>query len=83
MSQAEPIALDIKSTARMLAVSVSTVERLVRLGDFPKPRKVSGRRVVYLMDEVKGWLAARPVSDLLPPPNTGAPKPRRKPAPVT
>lgn len=80
MSQIEPIALDIKATARLLAVSVSTVERLVRVGDFPKPRKVSGRRVVYLVEEVKGWLAARPVSDLLPPPNTGAPKPRKKSA---
>lgn len=80
MNQIEPIALDIRATAQMLAVSVSTVERLVRVGDFPKPRKVSGRRVVYLVDEVRGWLAARPVSDLLPPPNTGAPKPRRRSA---
>ena len=80
MNQIEPIALDIRATAQMLAVSVSTVERLVRVGDFPKPRKVSGRRVVYLVDEVRGWLAARPVSDLLPPPKTGAPKPRRRSA---
>ena len=70
------IAMSYEAAAAFVVMSVSTMEKLVRQGSFPKPRKVSAKRVVFLVRELVEWLESRPVSDLLPPPNTGAPKPR-------
>jgi prophage regulatory protein len=67
--------LDKAAVAEAVALSESTVEKLVRENEFPKPRILSGRRVAWLVREVEEWAEARPVSDLLPPENTGS---RRK-----
>jgi prophage regulatory protein len=72
-----PAALERGEAARYVAISESTLDSLQRAGEFPAPRKLSGRRVGYLVRELDAWLESRPVSDLLPPPNTGAPKPRQ------
>lgn len=66
-----PAALDLDSAAQYLALSTSTVEKLVRRGEFPKPRLLSGRRVAYLVRELDAWIESRPVSDLAPPINCG------------
>lgn len=71
-----PIFLDLATVATVLSVSASTVQALTRAGDFPAPRKISGNRVGWLWREVMEWAEARPVSDIPPPPNTGAKKPR-------
>lgn len=68
---------DKPGVAEALSVSQSTVEKLTReCSDFPKPRQISGRRVGWLVKEVEAWAEKRPVSDLPPPPNTGASKGR-------
>ena len=72
----EPILVDRITAATALALSVSTFEREVALGRLPKPRKISGARVGWLWSELVEAAQALPVSDLLPPENTGAPKPR-------
>jgi prophage regulatory protein len=59
-------------------LSKTTIEEEIRLGRFPKPRQLAGRRTGYLVEEVQEWARTRPVSDQLPPPNTGAKKPRRR-----
>lgn len=71
-----PIFLDLDTVAHVLSLSESMVQRLVRKGQFPQPRQMSDRRVGWLMREVEEWAESRPVSQLPPPPNTGAPKPR-------
>ncbi|WP_324400738.1 AlpA family phage regulatory protein [Ottowia sp.] len=76
-------ALDKASAAEFLALSVSTFERLVREGRAPRPRQLSGRRVAWIRTELEAWLHERPVSELLPPANTGAPKRRARPAPLS
>lgn len=68
---ARPIYLDRPAVAEFVALSESTVEKLVRENGFPKPRILSGRRVAWLVREVVEWAESRPVSDLLPPENTG------------
>ena len=73
-----PAALDREDAAAYLALSVSTFERLVRDGSIPQPRQLASRRVAWLRFELDEWLLSRPVSEQLPPPNTGAPKPRAK-----
>lgn len=72
-----PAALDRESSAAYVSLGVSTFERLVREKLAPQPRQLAGRRVAWLRAELDEWLLARPVSDLLPPPNTNAKKPRQ------
>lgn len=72
----QPIAVDRETAAKFVVLSVTTLELLLRQGKFPKPRQVSANRVVFLVRELTDWLESRPVSELLPPRNTGAPKPR-------
>lgn len=64
-----PAAIDIDQVAAYLSLSNSTVEKMVRKGEFPAPRQISGRRVAYLVREVDEWLESRPVSDQAPPVN--------------
>jgi len=66
-----PAALDPAAAAQFVALSSSTMERLVREEKFPKPRLLSGRRVAYLVRELVEWIESRPVSDLPPPKNCG------------
>ena len=47
------------------------LDKLVAQGDAPKPRKISAGRSAWLVDELIEWGKARPVSDLLPPVNSG------------
>ena len=68
---ARPIYLDRQAVAEFVALSETTVEKLVRESAFPKPRVLSGRRVAWLVREVEEWAESRPISDLLPPENTG------------
>ena len=75
-----PFVLPLERAAEMVSLSISTVQKLVREGDFPKPRLLSANRVGYLSVEVAAWALKRPTANLLPPPNTGAPKPKRQAA---
>lgn len=78
MISIKPAALDREHAAAFLSISVTTLEQLQREGEFPKPRQLSGRRVGFLVRELEEWLESRPVSQQLPPANTGASK-RRPP----
>lgn len=75
---ASPIIVEKAQAAEIVNLSVSTLDKLQRNGGFPKPRKLSAGRVGYLISDLHKWAEALPVSDLLPPPNTGAPKPGRR-----
>ena len=76
--QLEPLYLEKPQAAAYLSLSTSTFEALTRTDDtFPKGRKLSPGRVGYLVAELRAWGQTRPVSDMLPPPNTSAPKQRR------
>lgn len=67
----KPAAIDLSTAAEFVALSPATIERLVREGQFPKPRQLAGRRVGYIVSEIEEWLHSRPVSEQLPPPNSG------------
>ena len=69
-----PMYLDLTGAATYVSLSESVWQELVRTGDAPKPRQLSGRRVGWLVSELDEWGFNRPVSALLPPPNTGARK---------
>lgn len=73
----KPKFLDKGHAAAYCALSESTLEKCVREETFPKPRLLAGRRVGWLVSELDAWCESRPVSNLLPPPNTGAKKPKK------
>ncbi|WP_082448724.1 helix-turn-helix domain-containing protein [Xylophilus sp. Leaf220] len=68
----KPAYLEKGDAAQYLAISESTLERLVRQQNLPQPRLLSGRRTAFLVRELDEWAESRPVSDLPPPPNTGS-----------
>lgn len=74
----KPIFIDLPTVAKVLCLSESTVQALTRdaSSNFPRSRMLSGRRVGWLLREIESWSEERPVSDLPPPPNTGAKKPK-------
>ncbi|WP_407280561.1 AlpA family phage regulatory protein [Aromatoleum evansii] len=71
------IYVDLPTAAEAVSLSPTTVQELVRQKLFPEPRQLSGRRVGWLLREIEEWAESRPTSTLLPPPNTGAKKPRK------
>lgn len=70
-TQVKRIYVDLPEVASMVTLGETTIQRMVREEDFPKPRQLSGRRVAWLLREVEAWAEERPVSELLPPANTG------------
>lgn len=61
------------ATTRVLSPEIPTAfscTNPIRADEFPKPRKASARRTCWLLREIEEWAESRPVSDLLPPPNT-------------
>ena len=79
-----PGALDKELAAAYCSVGVTTFEQMVQEKTAPQPRRFPGRRrVAWLRTELDAWLASLPLSDLLPPDNTGAKKPRQTKAQAT
>ena len=66
--QTAPLMVERDSAAAALGISVRTLEGLVRAGDLPPPRKISGGRVGWLWRELQEFAESRPVSDLRPGP---------------
>lgn len=75
--QFAPAALEREQAAAYAGLSLTTFEKEVRERRAPQPRQVAGRRVAWLRAELDAWLHACPVSEQLPPENTGAKKQRR------
>jgi prophage regulatory protein len=67
----KPLYIDLAGLPEVIALAPATIQRLVRDGQFPKPRQISPHRVAWLYRELVEWSEQRPVSDLPPPPNTG------------
>ena len=69
--QLKPLYLARQQAATFLSISESMLDKLVALGDVPKPRKISSGRSGWLVEELEVWGKERPISDLLPPVNCG------------
>ena len=54
-SQNRPF-LNIKEVSKLLGISVSTINRLIKNGDFPKKIKLSPRRIVFMKSEITQWM---------------------------
>lgn len=49
-----------RQTALATSLSRRTIEKLVSSGDFPQPRVVNGKRLLFVVEEVRAWLQALP-----------------------
>ena len=78
-----PGALDKSTAAAYCAVGVSTFERMVQARKAPQPRMFPAKRVVWLRTDLDSWLQGLPISNILPPENTGEKKPRKTKAQIT
>lgn len=66
-----PVLLARPNAAAYLSISESMLDQLVARGEAPKPRRISAGRTAWLVDDLREWAQARPISDLLPPSNSG------------
>ncbi len=48
--------LTIKEVSKLLGLSVSTINRLVKNGKFPLKRHISPRRIVFIKSEINEWI---------------------------
>ncbi len=48
--------LTIKEASEMLGISVSTINRLIKRGDFPLKVKISPRRMVFMKCQIQEWV---------------------------
>tara|TARA_B100000212_G_scaffold48977_1_gene31519 strand:- start:621 stop:806 length:186 start_codon:yes stop_codon:yes gene_type:complete len=48
--------LNIKEVSELLGISVSTINRLIKRGEFPKKVKISPRRIVFLKYQIEEWI---------------------------
>ena len=48
--------LTIKEVSNLIGLSVSTINRLIKKGDFPLKVKISPRRMVFMKREIEVWI---------------------------
>ena len=51
--------LTIKEVSELLGISVSTINRLIKNGDFPQKIKLSPGRKVFMKFEIEDWVKAK------------------------
>ena len=51
--------LTIKEVSNLIGLSVSTINRLVKKGDFPLKVKISPRRMVFMKKEIEVWIESK------------------------
>ena len=49
----------IQEVSEFLGISTSTINRLVKKGDFPPKVKISPRRIVFMKKEIDDWIDAK------------------------
>ena len=49
----------IQEVSEFLGISTSTINRLVKKGDFPPKVKISQRRIVFMKKEIYDWIDAK------------------------
>ena len=55
--------LTIKEVSEMLGISVSTINRLIKNGDFPPKIKISQRRIVFMKREIDEWINSKKINN--------------------
>ena len=53
--------LNIKEVSELLGISVSTINRLVKKGDFPSKIKLSPGRKVFMEYQINKWIESKKI----------------------
>ncbi len=48
--------LTMKEVSVLLGISVSTIDRLIKKGEFPPKVKISPRRIVFMRYQIEQWI---------------------------
>ena len=48
--------LTIKEVSKLLGISVSTINRLIKRGEFPNKKQLSPRRFAFMKVEIDQWI---------------------------
>ena len=59
MNQENRPFLSIKEVSELLGISVSTINRLIKRGDFPPKIKISSKRMIFMKREVDEWIKSK------------------------
>ena len=51
--------LTIKEVSKLLGISISTINRLIKKGDFPPKIKLSPRRMVFMNYQIQEWIDSK------------------------
>ena len=53
----QPLAVDAKQLGRMLSLSVRTIRKMDAGGKLPRPVKLHGHSIRWVLSEIEAWLA--------------------------
>ena len=53
----------IQEISEFLGISISTINRLVKEGDFPPKAKLSPRRTVFMKREIDKWIESKRINN--------------------
>ena len=53
----------IQEVSEFLGISISTINRLVKEGDFPPKVKLSPRRMVFIKREIDEWIESKRINN--------------------
>ena len=56
MNSKERPFLTIKEVSKLLGISVSTINRLIKRGEFPNKKQLSPRRFAFMKVEINDWI---------------------------
>ena len=49
----------IQEVSKFVGISISTINRLVKEGDFPKKVKITPRRIVFMKNDIEDWIKSK------------------------
>ena len=62
MNQENRPFLSIKEVSELLGISVSTINRLIKRGDFPQKIKISPKRIIFMKREIDEWIKSKKIT---------------------
>ena len=55
--------ITIKEVSELLGISVSTINRLIKRGDFPQKIKTSPKRMIFMKREIDEWIKSKKINN--------------------
>ena len=52
----------IQEVSEFLGISISTINRLVKEGDFPPKVKITPRRIVFMKHQIEEWINQKSIA---------------------